>query len=409
MLSRRHAARGTVRMMDIGSLIARKQSRIIGFRRDLHRIPETAFTEKKTAAYVAERLAEMGLPCRTGIATTGIVAELSTGRPGPVLLLRADMDALPIEEETGLAFASEHPGVMHACGHDGHMAMLLGAAEVMSELRDELCGTVKFVFQPAEEGPGGAKPMIEAGIMDNPAVDYALGCHIWPDLPAGVIGVRTGPMMAAMDRFDVRIIGRGGHGAMPHQCIDALEVGCHVVGALQRLVSRNLNPLEPTVVTVGRFQAGSTFNVIAGEAEFCGTTRTFHRDIWREWPERIETLVAGICRAHGAEYHLEYTPGYPPLVNHEFMADIVRRCAGEAFGNERVTEPERTTGGEDMAFYLERVPGCFFCLGSGRPGQASIHNARFDFPEEILANGVEIHVRAALELLGTKQSTGAGG
>jgi amidohydrolase len=389
---------GTTRM-NLKQRVAAKRDLIVKLRRDLHRIPETAYTEKKTSAYVAEHLEALGMPLKTGIAKFGILSTLDSGRSGPCLLIRADMDALPVTEETGLPFASQHPGSMHACGHDAHMAMLLGAVAILKELQEDLRGTIKFVFQPAEEGPGGAKPMIEAGVMENPTVDYALGCHVWPDVPEGSIGVKSGPLMAAMDRFDLKIIGSGGHGAMPHQCVDALEIGCQVVGALQRITSRQMNPLTPTVVTVGSFHAGSTFNVIAPEAEMCGTTRTFEREIWRSWPRRLEKIIGGVCHAMGADYKLAFSPGYPPTINDAGMAEVVRRCAAAVVGSDRVVEPQPTMGGEDMAFFLERAKGCFFCLGVGREGGASIHNPRFDFNEDILLSGVETFCRVALELL----------
>ena len=221
--------------MDIQSQIQAYKDQVIAIRRDLHRIPELGYSEEKTSAYVADYLRREGLNVTPGIARTGVVGLLETGRPGPCLLIRADMDALPIVEETGLPFASGHPGVMHACGHDGHMAMALTTATIMNGLKDRIDGRIKFVFQPAEEGPGGAKPMIEAGVMDDPRVDYALGCHIWPTIPEGTIGIRAGALLASMFRFDITIKGKGGHGAMPHLCVDALEIGCQVVGALQRV------------------------------------------------------------------------------------------------------------------------------------------------------------------------------
>lgn len=376
------------------------KEQVIATRRELHRIPELGFKEEKTSTYVADYLKNEGLRIATGIARTGVMATLETGRPGPTLLVRADMDALPIHEETGLPFASGHPGVMHACGHDGHTAMALVTATVMNQIKDRISGTIKFVFQPAEEGPGGAKPMIEAGVMDDPHVDFALGCHIWPDIPEGTIGIRAGALMAAMFSFDITIKGRGGHGALPHQCVDALDVGCQVVAALQRIVSRQMNPLRPTVVTVGRFRAGTAFNVIPETARLSGTARTFEPDTWRRWPDIIETVVKGVCESMGAGYEATFEQGYPPTINDAGMAERMTRVAGDVVGVDRVVVPDPTLGGEDMSFFLEKAPGCYFCLGAGNDAYAGIHSPRFDFNEDILVTGVETYCRAALDLLG---------
>ncbi len=373
---------------------------MISTRRDLHRIPETGFNEVKTSAYVAERLKGLGLEVQTGIATHGVVGLLKTGKPGPTLMIRADMDALPIAEETGLAFASTHPGCMHACGHDSHMAMALGAAAALCRLQDRIKGNIKFVFQPAEEGPGGAQPMIAAGVMENPAVDYCIGCHLWTERPEGYIGIRPGPFMAAMDRFDLKINGRGGHGAQPHLCVDALEVGTQVVAALQRIVSRQMNPIEPAVVTVGSFHAGTAFNITPAEAVMSGTTRTFNEEIWNEWESRVERVVKGVCESMGAGYELKYTRGYPPTINDAKMAEVVRRCAIQVVGEERVVVPDLTMGGEDMSFFLKRAPGCYYCIGVGREGAAPLHNPKFDFNEDLMRLGAETHCRVALDLLG---------
>jgi len=387
-------------MVDIHQLVVEHKELVISIRRDLHRIPETAYTEKKTSAYVADYLRREGLEVQTGIATYGVVGLLNTGRPGPTLLLRADMDALPVTEDTGLPFASTHDGVMHACGHDAHVAMVLVAATVLNRVKDELNGTIKFLFQPAEEGPGGAQPMIDEGVLENPKVDYSIGCHVWPEIPEGSIGVRSGPFMAAMDRFDIKIIGRSGHGAMPHLCVDALEVGTQVVSALQRISSRHMNPLEPAVVTVGMFHAGTAFNIIPGDAQLTGTTRTFNLDIWNSWAERLETIVRGVCESMGADFEMKFSKGYPPTINDDWMAEVVRRCAQKAAGEDKVVEPERSMGGEDMSYFLQRSKGCFYALGVGRQEFTPLHNSRFDLNENVLALGVETHCRIALDLLG---------
>lgn len=389
-------------MVDIRSLVDEAKDLVIKTRRDLHRIPEVGYTEEKTSAYVADYLEREGLDVHTGIAQFGVVGLLETGTPGPTLMIRADMDALLLEEETGLAFASTHDGVMHACGHDAHMAMALVAATVLNRIKADLTGTVKFVFQPAEEGPGGAKPMIDQGVMKNPKVDYAIGCHLWSEIPEGTIGVRSGPFMAAMDRFDLKIIGKGGHGAMPHMCVDALEVGTQVINALQRIASRHMDPLEPTVVTVGSFHAGTTFNIIPGEAEMCGTTRTFNLDIWDAWEQRLKKVIGGVCESMGADFELKFEKGYPPTINDDDISEVIRRCAAEVVEPEKVLEPPKTMGGEDMSFFLQQAKGCFYVLGVGRDGYAPVHNPKFMFNEDVLPLGVETHCRAALELLGSE-------
>lgn len=391
---------GYENMDDLKQSVGALKGQIVDYRRSLHQIPETGFTERKTSAFVAEELNRLGLTVETGIAQYGVVGLLSGDSPGKTVMLRADMDALPILEDTGLSFASTHEGVMHACGHDGHMAMVLGAAQVLTRMRDRIKGQVKFLFQPAEEGPGGAKPMVAAGVMENPTVDYAIGGHLWPALPQGTVGVKAGPLMAAMDKFELKITGRGGHGAMPHMCIDPIDTAVQVVNALQRIVSRQMNPLNPSVVTVGSFNGGSSFNIIPDTVELSGTTRTFDRDIWQSWPERMEKIIRGVCDAMGATYELDYQQGYPPTINDADAAELAGRCAALVVGKENVLEPESTMGGEDMSFYLEKAKGCFIFLGVGTDGCAPLHNSRFDFDEGVLLTGVETYCRMVLDLLG---------
>ncbi|MBN1102522.1 MAG: amidohydrolase [Deltaproteobacteria bacterium] len=385
-------------MIDFRKAVRDEEDAIIKVRRALHRIPETAFCERKTSAFVANHLNRMGLKVETGVAETGVVGLLELGKRGKTLMIRADMDALPLPEETGLPFASTHDGFMHACGHDAHMAMALGAASILSKIKEGLKGNIKFVFQPAEEGPGGAKPMIDAGVLESPKVDLALGCHLH-DGHEGTIGVKAGRVLAANDRFDLRILGKGGHGAMPHLCVDPIDVGVQVINALQRISSRHVNPMSPIVLTIGSFHAGSGFNIIPSESDMTGTTRTFDRRIWDSWQERMEKIIKGICEAMGAGYEFKYHRGYPPTVNDEALVEIVRRCAAEVVGEGNVFEPEPIMAGDDMSYFLERVPGFFFFLGAGFEGSAPLHNSRFDFHEEILATGVEMYLRLACELL----------
>jgi len=386
--------------MDFQRIVEPYRETLSRVRRDLHRIPEIGFSEEKTSRFVAQFLRDAGLKVETGIARYGVVGHVKGGGPGPTLMIRSDMDGLPISEETGLPFASTHKGMMHACGHDGHMGMVLVTARILKELAARIKGHIKFVFQPAEEGPGGALPMIEEGIMENPRVDYSLGCHVWPHLPEGTIGINPGTLMAAMDRFDLDVLGRSGHGAMPHLCVDAIDVATQVINALQRVVSRQTNPTCPVVLTVGTFHAGSAFNVIPQKAELTGTTRTFDREIWQRFPEQMEKIIRGVCDSMGASYELTYTKGFPPLINDVDMAARVRRSAEQVVGKDRVMVPEPTMGGEDMAFYLERSKGCFFFLGVGRESGHSLHDGRFDFNEDVLSLGVETYCRVAWDLLG---------
>ncbi|BBD09887.1 M20 metallopeptidase family protein [Desulfovibrio ferrophilus] len=371
----------------------------IEIRRELHKIPELALEEEKTAALVAKTLTELGFEPQTGIGKHGVVATLDTGRPGPVVMFRADMDALPIQEESGLPFASTHEGVAHCCGHDCHTAMLLGTAKVLSEAKDKLSGIIRFVFQPAEEAVSGAQPMIAEGIMDSPKVDYCFGMHVWPTVPKGQVGIKDGKLMAAMSWFDLEILGKGGHGAMPHQCVDALEVGTQVVSALQRVTSRQMNPLQPTVVTVGQFYAGTAMNIIPGRAELHGTTRTFDKDVWRTWDERLRTIIAGVCSSMGADFTFEFHQGVPPVSNDPDATNIARKAAIKLVGEDNVMEPEPTMGGEDMSLFLEQAKGAFVFLGAQVENGYPLHNPKIVFPEDILATGVALNCQIACDLL----------
>jgi amidohydrolase len=390
-------------MLDLKSKAKELGPDIIGYRRDLHRIPESGLAEHKTSAYVALQLRKIGLEVHTGIAGTGVKAVLRTGRPGPTLMYRADMDGLPIQEQTGLDWASTHPGMMHACGHDAHMAMALGTAALVTSIADQLRGNMVFVFQPAEEGPGGAHTMIQEGVLENPKVDEAFGFHLWPDLDHGCIGIRSGSLMAAMSRFQITIRGKGGHAAMPHKCVDPVDTGVQVINALQRLVSRKISPLHPAVLTVASFQAGSTFNVVPDQAQLAGTTRTFDRETWNAWAERIEQVVSGVCTSMGAAYSLDFHSGFAPLVNDSGAAERMRRAAAQVVSRERIQVPERTMGGEDMSFFLDKVPGCYVFLGIGDQRKAALHSPDFDFDESILPLGVELAAGYALLALGRTQ------
>jgi amidohydrolase len=373
------------------------QSDLIVWRRQLHRYPELGFREHQTAEFIDQQLTRWGIEHTVGIAQTGIVATIQANSPGSVLAIRADMDALPIQEENDVPYRSCHDGVMHACGHDGHTAIALGTAYYLAHHPEIFAGTVKLIFQPAEEGPGGAQPMIEAGVLDDPPVDGIIGLHLWNNLPLGQVGVRSGPLMAAVEVFSCTIQGKGGHGAMPHQTVDAIVVGAQVVNALQTIVARNLNPIDSAVVTVGQFEAGTAANIIADTAYLRGTVRYFNPQLQDYFAERLEQVIAGICQTHGASYQLDYQKLYPPLVNAEGMTELVRSVAQEAVETPLGITPEcQTLGGEDMAFFLQAVPGCFFFLGSANTEKGLAyphHHPRFDFDEMALAAGVELFIR----------------
>ncbi|WP_319548061.1 M20 family metallopeptidase [Desulfogranum marinum] len=390
-------------MNALKSIVEQHKSTIFDYRHTLHRIPETAFTERKTSTFVEEQLKKLGLELETGIAQYGLTGLMKGHGPktetGKTLMIRADMDGLAVTEETGLPWASTHQGKMHACGHDGHMAMVLGTALVLNTIKERFNGRIKFLFQPAEEGPGGAKPMIDAGVLENPHVDYALGAHLWPALEKGMIGVKEGPLMAAMDFFDLTITGKGGHGAMPHFCIDPVDTAAQVINALQRITSRQMSPISPTVVTIGSIHGGNSYNIIPDTVNLKGTTRTFDRDVWVSWPKRIEKIIKGVCESMGAEYTLDYKTGYPPTFNDTEMAALAGECAARVVGENKVTIPDSTMGGEDMSFYLEKTKGCFILLGTGHPGCSPLHNSKFDFDENVLLTGVELFCDMALTLL----------
>ena len=373
------------------------QSQLVQWRRCLHQRPELGFQEHLTAQLVAQKLEEWGIEHQTEIAHTGIVATIEGDRPGPVLAIRADMDALPIQEENEVSYRSQHEGIMHACGHDGHTAIALGTAYYLSGHRQDFRGTVKLIFQPAEEGPGGAKPMIEAGVLNDPAVDAIVGLHLWNNLPLGTVGVRSGALMAAVECFRARIFGQGGHGAMPHQTVDSIVVSAQIVNALQTIVGRNVDPLDAAVVTVGELHAGTALNVIADTAKMSGTVRYFNPSLKGYFGKRIEEIIAGVCQSHGAKYELDYWQLYPPTINDAQVAQLVRSVASEVVETPAGVVPEcQTMGGEDMSFFLQEVPGCYFFVGSANAEKGlgyPHHHPRFDFDEAALGIGVEMFVR----------------
>ena len=371
---------------------------IVTLRREIHREPELGFDTKKTAEKVFDALEGLPLEVETGIAENGIVATLKGEGDGPTVALRADMDALPIQEETELPFASEEDGKMHACGHDGHTSMLVGAVRALSQdhLRERLNGSVKFIFQPAEEGGGGGKVMVEEGVAEGISSIFAL--HLWPGLPFGTAATKAGPIMAAADRFEMTVSGSGGHGAMPHLTTDAVVIAAQIVTALQTVVSREVNPVEPAVLTVGEIEAGFAFNIIPETARLGGTVRTLDADLRERIPERMEELARGIARGMRGDAELDYRFSYPVTRNDADAAEFALGVIGELFGEENVVElADSSMGAEDFAFFLEHVPGAFIWLGVG--DVSGLHTPKFAFDEEILPQGSALLAALALKSL----------
>ena len=363
---------------------------IVALRRTLHRHPELSGEEHETARRVAGRLDDLGLGVRTGVHGTGVVATLNGGKPGPTVLLRGDIDALPIQEETGLDFASEHDGVMHACGHDLHTSSLLGAATILARHREHVHGQVRFCFQPHEERiPGGAKFMIEEGVMEasngTPAPEAAFGQHAKPDLPPGTIGVRSGAFMASTDEVYVTVDGAGGHSAKPHTAVDPTYVASQIVGALQSLISRRCPPGVPSILTIGRLVADGATNVIPESARMEGTFRAMD-ETWRFRAHALfRQLVKRTAEAHGATAEVEVREGYPMLHNHDAPTTLVKEAAAEYVGADRVVDADRWFAGEDFAYFLQELPGTFYQLGVS--SEHGLHTSRFDPDEEALRTG----------------------
>lgn len=382
---------------DIRPEILAMHDELIRVRRDLHRHPELGLQEIRTAALVASALRGLGLEVTEGVAGTGVVGLLRGASEGRTVLVRADMDALPLLEENEIPYASTVPARMHACGHDGHVSMGLGTARILAARREGLAGNVKFVFQPAEEGPGGAQPMIEAGVLHDPEVDCCLGLHLWNELPVGQVGAIDGPIMASSDEFVLTIRGRGGHGAQPQRVVDPVVTAAHVIVALQTIASRRVDPLQSVVVTVGAVHGGQASNIVPERVEMRGTVRAMDPELRERLPGMLEDLVRGITSAMGATYELDYLRGYPVVVNDVVVTDLLVACAKDVLRTEGRVVPCQTMGSEDMAFFLRAVPGCFFFLGSANPGRGlhhPHHSPRFDFDEQVMPLGVEIMVRA---------------
>lgn len=380
------------------------RDQVIAWRRHLHQHPELSFHETETAQFVADTLASFGGLALSRPTPTSVMARLLGGAgPGPVLAIRADMDALPILEANTHGFVSQTPGVMHACGHDGHTAMLLGAVKVLVARRAELRGEVRFLFQHAEElYPGGASAMVAAGVLDG--VEMVIGAHLWLAMPVGKVAVKTGVLMASNNTFRLTITGAGGHAAIPHQTVDPIVIAAHVITNLQHIVARNVDPLDTAVISVTQISGGTTTNVIPGQVELAGTVRTFDATLRTAMPGLMERVIAGVTAAHGATYHWAWEDGYQAVVNDEAATDLVRRAVIRGVGEALLVEAKPTMGSEDFSAYQQAVPGAFFFIGARNEARGIVHphhHERFDLDEEALDHGTRIFVAAALERLGT--------
>ncbi len=373
---------------------------LVRWRRHIHQHPELSFHEVETAQYIANELRLMGLEPQH-ILPNAVIAEVGDAGRGPTIALRADIDALPISEETGLPFASLTPGVMHACGHDGHTAILLGVARLLADQRENIPGRIRLLFQPAEEiPPGGAEQLIAAGVLNG--VSAIAGLHLWSPLPSGTAAAIPGPAMAASDRFTITIQGRGGHGAMPHRCIDALETASRIVVALQSIVSRSVDPLDAAVVTVGRFSSGTAFNVIAGEAVLEGTVRTLREEVRTLVRERLHTVVEHTAASASARADIEYIEGDPAVQNDPGVTAIVADIAEEHLGGGAIRSGPPEMAAEDFACYLQHVPGSFLLLGTANEHRHSTfphHHPQFTIDEDVMPVGVSILTETAYRLL----------
>jgi amidohydrolase len=373
--------------------------RVVALRRDLHRHPELGFAEHRTAAIVAERLHDLGYDVHTGIAATGVVGVLHGTSPGKTIMLRADMDALPIDEENTVEYRSNTAQAMHACGHDGHVAILLGAAELIAAQRAGLRGTICLVFQPAEEGQGGGAEMVRQGVIERFGIERAYGLHLASAHPVGTLGFREGPIYASSDSLEITIEGRGGHGAAPHLSIDPIYLAGEFIVAVQQVVSRQIDPIEPAVVTIGAIHGGTTHNVIPSRVSLMGTVRAFNAEVRAQMAERIERVLKGVCDTGGATYDFAYLWRYPVLSNDAEQTQYVRALAERTIGIESVIDVPQIMGAEDFSFFAEKVPACFYTLGTnGGPDSAwPHHHARFDIDEAALANGVRMMTAIALD------------
>jgi len=382
-----------------------QKEKLISFRRDFHRHPELGFQEIRSSRIIIDVMTSLGIDVQTGIAQTGVIGLIKGKQPGKTVLLRFDMDALALQEETGAVYQSEIPGKMHACGHDGHMAIGLTVASLLVQKKDTLSGTIKIIFQPAEEGAGGAQKMIAEGALENPEPDTALGIHIWNEKPLNWLGITKGPVMAGADFFEIQVYGKGGHGAIPEKTSDPIEASAVIITALQSVVARNISPKDTAVLSITQIRGGETYNVIPGTVEIKGTIRSFKRDVHDLLVARIHEIVEPIAGAMGCSAKITWIMSDPPLVNDPTVTEIVLAAAKNVLPNHFIDDDYQSMGSEDMALILERIPGCYLFIGSANSAKGldfGHHHPKFDFDEEVLLQAAALVAGCAEFLLEKK-------
>jgi len=386
--------------MNLSEEVMSCKDELIFLRRDFHMYPELGFEEARTSKIVGDYLESLGLEVTRKVGRTGVVGLLKGKEKGKTVMLRADMDAVPIQEMNNIPYRSQNNGIMHACGHDAHTAMLLIAAKILRKYREQIKGNIKFVFQPCEETmPGGAKAMIDDSVLEDPHIDAVFGTHLISNKPIGMIGTKQGSMLAAGDKFVIQIAGKGGHAAKPHLTVDPIVVSSYTIQALQSIVSRESDPLQSIVLTIGKIEGGTAFNVIPGTVELAGTVRTLNESLHKEIPDKMKRIIKGICEAFRTEYKFDYQAEVPLLVNDPDMAQFVKSIAKKVVGKDSIFD-HQSMGYDDVSYFLSRIPGDYYVIGCGGKGtDYPHHNPHFNIDEASMSIGVEMHVRVALGFL----------